>query len=171
MARAHFGVGAPMRQVPSALKALAAARERIGTVAVLPAPEFGDWWPALGARADDTPRIVGRLPFVTCADAEGEGPAPAAVVARLPDALLGAERSYVLAAVPTGVLGGGLERHVADAGFEGRVVAMGQAPGGGERLALLDLAGDMSGDPRLEEEQGSLGRLQMIGGYAEPVRC
>lgn len=168
LARAHFGVEAPMRSAGTAVKALAEARGVEGLVVVVPAPEQSDWWPVLASLQTDELRIVARLPFVADDGDEAAGP-KAVVVARLAPELIAAERSYVIARLPPGQPVAGFEGRLGEAGLDARVAAMGLEPGGGGRLALLDMAGDMTNDPRLSGGAEGLGDFTVVGGYAEPL--
>ena len=85
LARDHFGAAVPLVAHGSATRALDAVAAGDATFALLPLPRAGDtdpWWPWLTAApaGDGAPRVVGRVPFLHAAGAEGlivGGAAPA----------------------------------------------------------------------------------------------
>ena len=67
MIRNQYGSFTPMDCYPSAKKLIDAVRCHEVAIGVLPMPkraEEAPWWPLLASEANDTPRIINRLPFI-----------------------------------------------------------------------------------------------------------
>ena len=67
MIRNQYGSFTPMDSYPSAKKLIDAVRCHEVAIGVLPMPKRAEevpWWPLLASEANDTPRIINRLPFI-----------------------------------------------------------------------------------------------------------
>lgn len=179
IARQHFGSATPLTVHRSTERVLSAVSAADGTVGVLPWPVDGKpnpWWPGLVTAADPAPRVIARLPFF--ANPSGRLKAVAAlVVAPFDRGETGEDTSLAIVIATSGTAPAGIERALAAADLDGRVIAVAAAPGEhrrGRALGLVEIAGYVADhDPRLATvaaaAQGAIDRLVPVGGYAVPI--
>jgi chorismate mutase len=165
VAREHFGIGTPLRSLPTAARALAAVANGEAQVAVLPLPEEGEaadrlWWASLEA-----PRlqVVARLPFY----AAGEPVTEALAVTPGAADPSGADRTLIRIEAEENRSRSQIAAALTAAGLPPGLLQLHRGPG--RLLALAEVAGFVQqGDPRLAD----LGVHQAIplGSYAVPER-
>ncbi|HYF06341.1 MAG TPA: chorismate mutase [Acetobacteraceae bacterium] len=162
LAREHFGGATPIRNHPTAARALAAVTGGEASVAVLPMPEDGEapdhaWWTNL-----EVPRlqVVARLPFF--------GPVtPAAlVVAPIAPDPSGEDRSLLRIEGSADLARPRIAAALEAAGLPARSLLLRRSGAG--FMALAEVEGFLAaGDPRLV--QPGLGRVLSLGAYAAPI--
>ena len=179
IAREHFGSATPLTVHRSTERVLRAVNAADGTVGVLPWPVDGEsdpWWPGLAAAARPVPRVIARLPFF--ANPRGRLKALAAlVVAPFDRGETGEDASLAIFIGTSEMAPDGMERALAAAHLDGRVIAVAAAPGENRRsrtLGLVEMAGYVADhDPRLAAAaaaaEGAIDRLVPVGGYAVPI--
>lgn len=177
LARNHYGSTVPMTLCATASSAMRSLSSDPATVGVMPLPEQGEkdpWWPMLASRAAETPRVVGRLPFVPnprgeFADvgalvvarcpAEASGDDCSLIVLQARDASFSQDRLTAMFAQASLPQGQGLAQHRDSEGLLRLLVEVPEfvAPED-PRLALLQKAGS-----------GAIVDALAIGSYARPV--
>lgn len=176
LARDFYGSTTPMQLCTTATAVMRAISAQPATLGIMAMPEDGEkecWWPALAGRAEDTPRVVARLPFVP--NPRGRlAELGAFVVARTPPEESGDDCTLVVVvtteAAPSITRLAGLLNQV---GLEGRFLAQHRAPGGESRM-LVEIPGFLvDGDARLAALQTAEPNLivdaVVIGAYPVPV--
>ena len=176
LARDFYGSTTPLQLCTTATAVMRAVSSQPATIGVMAMPEDGEkeiWWPLLASRAEDTPRIVARLPFVP--NPRGRiAELGAYVVARTPPEESGEDCSLVVVfmnedapslARLTGLL--------AQAGLEGRVLAQHRGTSGVARM-LVEVAGFVpEGDARLgafmAADPALIADAIVIGAYPVPI--
>jgi chorismate mutase len=160
VARAHFGLGTPLRAQATPARALAALSSGEAAVAVLPMPaeeEPADaaWWLALDATRLS---VIAKLPFLA-----GPGAVPALVVsASAPDAS-GEDRTLLRFALPEGASRAHVAAGLAAAGLTATLLLLRREAGQG----LAEIPGFLaSGDPRLAALPFT--RRDVLGATANP---
>lgn len=176
LARDFYGSTTPMQLCTTATAVMRAVSSQPATLGVMAMPEDGEkevWWPLLASRAEDTPRIVACLPFVP--NPRGRfAELGAYVIARTPAEESGEDCTLIVVymneeapslARLTGLL--------AQAGFEGRVLAQHRGTSGVARM-LVEVAGFVAeGDARLgaftAADPALIADAVVIGAYPVPV--
>ena len=98
MARDQYGSFTPMSGYTSARQLINAVRSLETTIGVLAVPERKEekpWWPHLVSTAEDTPRIINRLPFIGAPDNRGPNE-QALVVCPVKSEPTGRDRTYLV---------------------------------------------------------------------------
>lgn len=170
LARGYYGSFTPMNLREEAMDVLRRVSKDRSVIGVLPAPQPDDgdaWWAMLG-RGDTAPvRVVACLPFLT-----EEGVLPEAyAVAQADFEETGADTSLVVLTFSEAVSAGAVEAQLQEAGLAGTLYLRKEQ--NGQYYALIGLTGFISaGDGRLETlyNQDGIDGVQLIGGYADPVR-
>jgi chorismate mutase/prephenate dehydratase len=176
LARDFYGSTTPMQLCTTATAVMRAISAEPATLGIMALPEDGEkesWWPALAGRAEDTPRIVARLPFVP--NPRGRlAELGAFVVARTPPEESGDDCTLVVVvtadAAPSITRLSGLLNKV---GLEGHFLAQHCTPDGETRM-LIELPGFLvDGDERLAAlraaEPNLIVDVVVIGAYPVPV--
>ena len=176
LARDFYGSTTPMQLCTTATAVMRAVSSQPATIGVMAMPEDGEkevWWPLLASRAEDTPRIVARLPFVP--NPRGQfAELGAYVVTRTPPEESGEDCTLVVVymnedapslARLTGLL--------AQAGLDGRVLAQHRGTSGVARM-LVEVAGFLpENDARLGAFMAAdpvlIADAVVIGAYPVPV--
>ncbi len=176
LARDFYGSTTPMQLCTTATAVMRAVSSQPATLGVMAMPEDGEkevWWPLLASRAEDTPRIVACLPFVP--NPRGRfAELGAYVIARTPAEESGEDCTlivvYMNEEAPSLARLSGL---LAQAGFEGRVLAQHRGTSGVARM-LVEVAGFVAeGDARLgaftAADPALIADAVVIGAYPVPV--
>lgn len=176
LARDFYGSTTPLQLCTTATAVMRAVSSQPATLGVMAMPEDGEkevWWPLLASRADDTPRIVARLPFVP--NPRGRiAELGAYVVARTPPEESGEDCTLIVVfmnedapslARLTGLL--------AQAGLDGRVLAQHRGTSGVARM-LVEVSGFVpENDARLGAFTAAdpvlIADAVVIGAYPVPV--
>lgn len=176
LARDFYGSTTPMQLCTTATAVMRAVNSQPATLGVMAMPEEGEkevWWPLLASRAEDTPRIIARLPFVP--NPRGRfAELGAYVIARTPPEESGEDCTLIVVymnedapslARLTGLL--------AQAGLEGRVLGQHRGSSGIARM-LVEIAGFVpEGDARLAAFLAAdpvlIADAIVIGAYPIPV--
>ncbi|MBL6932777.1 MAG: chorismate mutase [Rhodospirillales bacterium] len=98
MARDQYGSFTPMSGYSSARRLIDAVRSHETTVGVLAIPERNEekpWWPHLASKAENTPRIITRLPFIG-APGDREPNDQALVICPVTSEPTGRDRTYMV---------------------------------------------------------------------------
>ena len=161
-ARDQYGAAAHYRAFARPSEVVAAVRAGAASIGVLPMPEDGDqepWWPLLAA--EDAPRILSRLPFIT--DQEAGQPALAIGFGQ-PDP---SDRDRGCLIVESERSPQAITDSLKAAGVRGRSLASSD----GGRVALIETDGLIAPDDRrLERVRRDVGgRVIPVGGYAVPI--
>lgn len=162
LARDHFGSTAPIRRVIDSADAIRLVAEGEADLVVLPLPgEGAGWWTDL---ADQTPRILARLPFV--ADL-GTGGA-LVLGAAAPDAS-GDDLTLLALETAPGLAPDRLLLMLHSVGLAGHALADGRTHEGRE-LHLVEVDGLLApDDARLADFREPVLRCAWLGGYARSL--
>lgn len=173
-ARDHYGSLTPFTSYETTLGVVRAVTEGRATLGVLPLPESDDadpWWRTLASDGEGTPRIVGRVPFVSMAPSLGDGVAGLVVALAAPEES-GQDRGFVVIETAEQVSRGALTGQLAALGLEVLDVKhWDDMPD--QRLHLIEVEGYLAADdPRLaglRRDDDQRLRFWVIGGYAVPL--
>lgn len=176
LARDFYGSTTPIQLCTTATAVMRAISSQPTTLGIMAMPEEGEkesWWPALAGRAEDTPRIIARLPFVP--NPRGRlAELGAFVIARTPPEESGDDCTLVVVVTteeaPSITRLAGLLSQV---GLEGRFLAQ-HKTGGGDTRMLVEIPGFLvDGDARLAAmvaaEPGAIVDAVVIGAYPVPM--
>lgn len=176
LARDFYGSTTPMQLCTTATAVMRAVSSQPATLGVMAMPEEGEkevWWPLLASRAEDTPRIVARLPFVP--NPRGRfAELGAYVIARMSPEESGDDRSLVVVYMneeaPSVARLSGL---LAQAGLDGRVLGLHRGSSGVARM-LVEIAGFVpENDARLAAFLAAdtilIADAIVIGAYPMPI--
>lgn len=176
LARAQFGVLAPLMPMSSVGPVLAALEDGQAQLGVVPLPEDtpGEpWWRGCG-RGDDALHILARLPFV----AAGGQPA-ALIVGRQPFEPTGEDRGYLVLESDGEISRGSLSAALTRVGLKPRgfpaEVRLADGRGAARPILLVETEDYAApGDARLDDLRDAAGpgltAARSIGGYAVPIQ-
>ncbi|MCW0236046.1 MAG: chorismate mutase [Ferrovibrio sp.] len=175
LARDFYGSTTPL-QLCTTASAVFRALSQPATLGIMAMPEEGEkecWWPLLASRSPDTPRIVGRLPFVP--NPRGRfAELGAYVIANMPPEDSGEDNTLIVLqmseASPSMAR---LSSLLGQVGLAGQAVAQYRRNDEGARV-LLELPGFVAeGDPRLAAlvaaDATQILDAVVIGAYAVPL--
>jgi chorismate mutase len=160
VARAHFGLGTPLRPQATPARALAALSSGEAAVAVLPMPEEEEsseaaWWLSLDATRLS---VIAKLPFLAA-----PGAASALVVSASAPDPSGEDRTLLRFALPEGASRANIAAALAAAGLTAHLLLIRREAG----RALVELDGFLpQGDARLAALP--LARCDVLGATANP---
>lgn len=176
LARDFYGSTTPMQLCTTATAVMRAVNSQPATLGVMAMPEEGEkevWWPLLASRAEDTPRIIARLPFVP--NPRGRfAELGAYVIARTPPEESGEDCTlivvYMNEEAPSVARLNGL---LGQARLEGRVLALHRGTSGVARM-LVEIAGFVpESDARmaafLAADPALIADAIVIGAYPVPI--
>ncbi|HEX6958428.1 MAG TPA: chorismate mutase [Ferrovibrio sp.] len=177
LARDFYGSTTPMQLCNTATAVMRAISAHPMTLGVMAPPEEGEresWWPMLAGRANDTPRVIAKLPFVP--NPRGRlAELGAFVIARTPPEESGEDCTLVVVVANEEAPSmARLSTLLAQAGLDGRVLAQQHGAGDGGSRMLVEIPGFMAeGDARLAAliaaEPGLIADAVVIGAYPVPV--
>lgn len=180
LARSHFGAAQflTVSDTPQAVvHAVADGRALMGVLPDLAGDGAAPtWWPHLLTVGPNAPRVVGRLPFVVNPARASDVPT-AFVIACMALEPTGDDTALAVAVTAGDVSRGRLQDVLAKAGLTGHVIAVGHEPSAPRRqLNLIALEGfHAAGDQRFhaleKAPQGVVERFELVGAYANPIRC
>lgn len=162
LARDHFGSTAPIQRAVDAAHAVRLIGVGEADLAVLPLPNGDDgWWTDL---ADQSPRIVARLPFVAGPDGIG-----ALVLGATPPDASGDDLSLLLLETASGLAANRMLEMLASSDLVGRSLDRARTSAG--RVAhLVEVDGLLApDDSRLAGLREPILRCAWLGGYARPL--
>lgn len=177
LARDQYGSFTPMQRHPTSRGVVDAVRRQDATVGVLPWPAGDDddpWWRYMVSDAEDTPKVIARLPFVPGSNARGGEP-DAVVISPVPQEKTGRDRSFIAVEAAEEIGARTIERTLNDAGVSCVSSQVWHDP---DRPAawtyLVEVYGfvDPAGRqyPRFLDAIGKRGRrIVHLGGYGQPL--
>lgn len=172
LARDHYGSNTPMLTCDTAAAVIRAVVGGETTAGVLPLPEPGEsdpWWPHLISGAENTPRIVARLPFGVRGNARAETDALA--IGRGGYQKSGLDRTLLVARYSAPIGQARIFELLSTAGLVCTLVACCDQDAA---VHLIEIEGFVPiSDARLDTFRSELGasldRLLPLGGYAVPL--
>jgi len=172
IARDHYGSYAAMTVYQTTLQVIRAVTDRRITVGVLPMPQDGDsdpWWVhLLSPEADNTPRVIARLPFGPRGNARLAG-GDTLAIGYGPRQSSGNDRTLLATENAVDISHGRFSTAFAALGLTCTMIVQGE-----QRNTLIEIDGFIAlADPRLRQVQERLGddlhRVLMVGSYALPL--
>jgi len=174
LARFHFGSGAPLVALGSALHVVQELGTGSSDIGILPEPLFEEdepWWPYLLFAGEGGPRVVAKLPFLM--NAPGYDFPPAYAVSNAVQRATGDDATLIAA-----LTGPDFSRAKAGAvfkaqGFEVRLVSLAPDGDSGRRYILFESDGFIAEDDDrladLQDASEDMLQLKVVGGYARPI--
>ena len=98
MIRNQYGSFTPMSEYSGAKELIDAVRKHEVAIGVLSMPCIGEevpWWPLVASQANNTPRIINRLPFISVPEESGEN-IDALVICPVPSAPTGNDHTFLI---------------------------------------------------------------------------
>lgn len=177
LARDQYGSFTPMTRHPTNRGVVDAVRRQEATVGVLPWPAGDDedpWWRYMVSDADDTPKVIARLPFVPGSNALGGEP-DAVVISPIPQEQTGRDRSFIAVQAEEEIGSRAIERALSEAGVSAVSSQVWHDPDRPaawtylvEVFGFVDPAGRQY--PRFLDAVGKRGRrIVHLGGYGLPL--
>ncbi len=179
MAKDYFSSVLPMQTVSNALGTLGMVREGDATFGVMPWPDDEadhPWWPYLFSEQGEKPlRIVARLPLGNrnAKTETAHADSRALVVARLPFASSGDDRSFILLELDNDISRAKIVSTIEALGFKALGLHTTPSQDKVHAFHLVEVDDFLeNNDPRLEsliEKMGDLdGQFMVVGGYPVP---
>lgn len=174
LARDHYGSNTPMTTCSSAREVIDNVARGDASAGVLPLPQQGEpdpWWPDLLSTAENTPRVIARLPFGAYGNARSEGVDALAIACGTADHT-GFDRTLLaIECAPEFTRARMVELLAA---LRLACMSFGSCDYQGTSVGLIEIDGFVPGsDNRLNELRAEAGpalhRLMPIGGYAVPL--
>lgn len=177
LARDQYGSFTPLQRHPTSRGVVDAVRRQDTTVGVLPWPAGDDddpWWRYMVSDAEDTPKVIARLPFVPGSNARGGEP-DAVVISPVPQEKTGRDRSFIAIETAEEIGARTIERTLNDAGVSCVSSQVWHDPNRPaawtylvEVYGFVDPAGRQY--PRFLDAIGKRGRrIVHLGGYGQPL--
>ncbi|HLT77261.1 MAG TPA: chorismate mutase [Ferrovibrio sp.] len=176
LARDFYGSTTPMQLCTTATAVIRAVNSQPATLGVMAMPEDGEkevWWPLLASRAEDTPRIIARLPFVP--NPRGRiAELGCYVIARTPPEESGEDCTLIVVYMNEDASSvARLNSLLAQAGLESRVLAQHRGTSGVARM-LVEVTGFVpDSDDRMAAFRAAdpnlISDAVVIGAYPVPV--
>ena len=175
LARNHFGSIAAMSMHVSAQRVLTEVANTRSAIGILTEPEEDEprpWWPHFMFGGDAGVQVIARLPFFASSTGRFED-LSALVVAPFAAEPSGDDVSLIV--VETSELSRAwLSGRLAEAGFDGQIIAGCGGDDGTQRLHLVQAKGFVDkSDPRLaalqQKSDGAVQRVGLLGAYATPL--
>lgn len=177
LARDQYGSFTPMQHLPTSRSVVDAVRRQQATVGVLPWPAGDDddpWWRYMVSEADDTPKVIARLPFVPGSNAMGGEP-DAVVISPVNQERTGRDRSFIAVEADDEIGSRAVEKALNEAGVSAVSSQVWHAPDRPaawtylvEVFGFVDPAGRQY--PRFLDAIGKRGRrIVHLGGYGLPL--
>ncbi len=172
LARGHFGSATKMSLHKAPAVVLRAVSEQTGTVGILPMPQDGEadpWWRYMSS-GENTPRVIGRLPFIDSPGARFED-LQAMVVAQVPFDESGDDASWLVVSTTAEISRRSLADQLNALGFTPQALAS-HNEGGAGWYHLLEVDGFVEADDaKLDAFVKKLGgdaHVAVAGAYARP---